>query len=250
MMKDPTQTRQNRTGITVNPHMASDMAQNARELTPFDPQGVTLETVRGVHLLEAPMAGTMPLPGSIKEAAAGAVRALLGQNMAVFLDALGARLQFERTGARLYEALLTKARTLDTVEGGPTESALVGIWSDEVAHFQLLQETITGLGGDPTAVTPAANVQSVASMGILQVVTDPRFGMRESMHAILVAELTDKDGWQLLVRLAEALGQDELASSFRVALTVEEQHLTRVRGWLGAMTENLATTGLSRAAAA
>lgn len=248
-MKDPTQTRHNRTGITASPDMASEVTQDAIELSPCDPtQGVTLDAARGAYLVEAPAAGTMPVPGSLKEAAAGAVKSLLGQDMAVLVDALGARLQFERTGTRLYEALLTKARTLEPVEGGPDEAALVEIYNDELGHFQLLDETIDALGADPTAVTPTANVQAVASMGLLQVVSDPRMGMRESMHAIVVAELADTDSWQLLVRLTESLGLDDLAGRFRLCLAAEEQHLARVRGWLTAMTERLATGALRKAA--
>jgi rubrerythrin len=230
--------------------MANEVTQDAIELSPCDPaQGVTLGAARGAYLFEAPAAGTMPLPGSLKEMAAGAVKSLFGQDMAVLLDALGARLQFERTGARIYEALLTKARALDPVDGGPTEAALVEIYNDELAHFQLLQDTITALGADPTAVTPTANVQAVATMGVLQVVSDPRLGMRETMQASLLIELVDKDSWHLLVRVAEALGQEQLAARFRVALDVEEQHVVRVRGWLTAMTENLASGDAARAAA-
>jgi len=34
------------------------------------------------------------------------------------------------------------------------------------------------------------------------------------------------------VKLAETMGQDELAADFRAALAQEEEHLARVRAWV------------------
>jgi ferritin-like metal-binding protein YciE len=240
-MKDPTELRHNLTGTAVAPERAREMVEDAEMLTgeQTHAEGLALDVVRATYILDAEPAGTMPPAAGLKEAAKAALERLRGKNAAVLLDALGARLAFERTGVRLYEALLTKARTLGQ-EGGPSASDLSEIWNDELAHFQLLQDVVEQLGGDPTAMTPSANLEAVLSMGPLQVVSDPRLNLRESLHAALLVELADNDSWELLIRTAESLGQTELARAFEPCLAAEKQHLTRVRAWLATMTESLA----------
>ena len=66
------------------------------------------------------------------------------------------------------------------------------------------------MGADPTAETPSADVIGVASQGLLQVITDPRTTLSQSLEAMLTAELTDNDGWETLAALADDLGQTEL----------------------------------------
>jgi hypothetical protein len=91
---------------------------------------------------------------------------------------------------------------------------------------------ITSLGGDPTVMSPCADTVMVSSLGLLQVLTDPRTNVAQCLQAILTAELTDNDGWRMLINLAEELGHADLASEFHAALTNEETHLASVRGWL------------------
>ncbi len=85
------------------------------------------------------------------------------------------------------------------------------------------------LGADPTAQTPEADVNGVASMGLLQVITDPRTSVAQCIHAIHIAELTDRDGWDLLIKLAREMGQTDMAERFTVALAEEGQHLETMR---------------------
>ena len=88
------------------------------------------------------------------------------------------------------------------------------------------------MGGDPTAVTPCADVAGVASTGLLEVVADPRVTLTQALDAILTAELTDNDGWKILIAMAEALGHQDLALRFAEALAAEDRHLTSVRTWI------------------
>jgi hypothetical protein len=44
--------------------------------------------------------------------------------------------------------------------------------------------------------------------------------------------LTDNAGWELLIKLADNLGQDEMKAEFEEALAHEEEHLQNVRMWL------------------
>jgi bacterioferritin (cytochrome b1) len=99
-------------------------------------------------------------------------------------------------------------------------------------HFLLLNRTITELGGDPTVESPCADVAGVASMGILQVLTDPRTTVTQCLQALLTAELTDNAGWELLIELADGLGFQEMKAEFETALTNEEEHLQNVRNWV------------------
>lgn len=152
--------------------------------------------------------------------------------MAVFLDKLSERLAFERTGTRLYEALYNKCETLGEVTPGPTLEEIAHIGSEELDHFLMINNVITEIGGDPTVQSPCADVAGVASFGLMQILTDPRSSMAQCLQAMLIAELTDNDSWQLLIKLAENLGYDDLKTQFETALSHEEEHLQNVRQWL------------------
>jgi hypothetical protein len=91
---------------------------------------------------------------------------------------------------------------------------------------------IQKLGGDPTVMTPSADVTAVMSMGLVQTLADPRVTLTQALKAILVAELADNDGWTALVDLVEQMGHDDLAQRFQEALAEEEEHLAQVRAWL------------------
>src|SRR4051812_12061595 len=107
-MKDPTEIRRNRTGIAAAPERSRELVEDAEQLTPVQAplDSLALDLVRASYILEAEPAGTMPKPATLLEAAKSALESLRGKNAAVLLDALGARLAFERTGVRIYEALL------------------------------------------------------------------------------------------------------------------------------------------------
>ncbi len=74
--------------------------------------------------------------------------------------------------------------------------------------------------------------RAAASIGIMQVVSDSRTTLAQSLGAILTAELTDNAGWELLSELAVDAGQPELADQLAAALSAEAQHLQIVRDWI------------------
>jgi rubrerythrin len=154
----------------------------------------------------------------------------------VLLDKLGARLQFERTGTRLYEALISKLDAYGTFEGGPSRKDLEQIRNEEHEHMQLVQALIVQIGGDPTVVTPCANLQAVASRGIADVLLDPRTTLLECLDAILVAELADHASWEQLGVLAAPVAAD-LAAELQEAEQTEAEHLVKVRAWIAAGTQ-------------
>ncbi len=146
-----------------------------------------------------------------------------------FLDKLGERLAFERTGTRLYDAFIAKCRSQRAP--GIEDEELVRIRNEEAKHFALVGECIEFLGGDPTAQTPCADVAGVASAGLMQVITDPKTTVAQSLSALLIAELTDNAAWEDLIALARKMGQDDMAAQFEEALQHEAEHLATVRKW-------------------
>ncbi len=98
----------------------------------------------------------------------------------------------------------------------------------------MLRDVVASLGADPTAITPSANIAAVASMGLLQVISDARTNLMGSLEAIAIAELTDNDCWGNLVELVRASGYEDIAERFELALAEEQEHLANVRAWLTA----------------
>ncbi|HKG78991.1 MAG TPA: ferritin-like domain-containing protein [Pyrinomonadaceae bacterium] len=219
----------NRTGMQTSPELAEELIEGASNAAPSSEGGVEdIAESRGEYIAEGFPIGSMPMVPASEEADADEEEA----GMAVLLDKLSERLAFERMGTRLYEALLNKCDTLGEETPGPTLEDIEHIGSEELEHFLLINRTITELGGDPTVQSPCADMAGVASMGIMQVLTDPRSSMAQCLQAMLIAELTDNDGWRLLIQLADNLGQDEMKAEFETALANEEEHLINVRTWL------------------
>jgi bacterioferritin (cytochrome b1) len=131
----------------------------------------------------------------------------------------------------LYDALIVKFQSCDPAPIGVSGDDLAEIRADELAHYHLVVEAIRSLGGDPTAQTPSADVVGVGTMGLMQVLNDPRTTFSDCLNAMLTAELTDVDAWELLARLADDVGEENLAAQFREALLQENEHLQRVRAW-------------------
>lgn len=234
-MKHPTDMGTNRTGIGMSPLASKATIEGARESVPDPDIDLTaMESIRTFYSDSADPVGTMPPPASLKGVAKSATEMLKGNMPTVFLDLLGERLAFERTGTRLYEALLVKFDAAHVHPGGPTREELVEHHNDELQHFGLLMECIEQLGADPTAVTPSADVSGVASLGAMQVLTDPRSTLTECLHVIHMLELMDNDSWQMLSELADQLGHEDMAQRFRQAMIEEATHLMRVRSWVKA----------------
>jgi rubrerythrin len=229
----PTDLGANRTGIATSPDLAKAAEQGAADACADPaPDGEELFKARADFARGAPPVGTMSPPASMKGAAKAVVEALKGNSALAFLDLLGERLAFERTGTRLYDALLVKLEGADPRPTGPTREQLEGIRDDETRHFGLLRDAIESLGGDPTVVTPSADVIGVAGSGWVQALTDPRTTLTEALKVVLAAELADNEGWETLVEVASGLEQEELATQFSEAAADEESHLTRVRAWV------------------
>ena len=225
----------NRTGIAAAPQRAKEMQAGMEEFPPTS-QGSAqdIAQVRIAYAKEAGPLGSVPQPAGLKNKVQTAVKAVVGEQPTLFMDKLGERLAFERSGTRLYEALLAKHNAFGSFSGGPTADDLKHVLNEEYSHFQMLQSIIEQFGGDPTAVTPAANMQGTMSQGIRMVIVDPRTTLLQSLEAILVAELADSTCWETLVELAQEAGEGDLVQSFKQAHMTEQEHLQKVRTWVAA----------------
>jgi len=226
----------NRTGIAASPIDAPDVAQFAKKRVPdagVDGQAISDVRIAYSRASDHPL-GTMPPPATIKGAVKTTIEALKGQKANVFLDKLGERAGFERTGVRLYELAISKFDAFGSWDGGPSRGDLVHLRGEELQHFGLVAEAIRTLGGDPTAYTPSADLISIISSGVPKALSEPRTDLLEGLNALIVAELADGAAWELLIALADELGQDKLSDRFGEALRTEQQHLAKVRAWLTA----------------
>lgn len=223
----------NKTGIKINPVEATKTAEGAQNLTSPPPgDGMSaMSEIRLIYITEADPVGTVPAPTSVK----GMFSALMEKFKKGdhgFIDKLGERIAFERTGTRLYEALITKYEGSNDKTGFPDLSVLRQFHQEELNHYRLCCEAMEEIGGDATAMTPSADVVGVASFGLLQAVTDPAVNFKQSLEIILLAELADNDSWAMLVEMANSLGLKTIAERFERAKQEEDIHLSTIRSWV------------------
>jgi rubrerythrin len=218
LAKDTT-TGVNRTGMEANPAHAAGMLEVPSLTEPSSGRGEdTLDDLRKKAIGLRGRVGTMP--------------DATPPDHALLLDKLGARIAFERAGVRLYDALIVKARS-GAANGGPSAADLQHIRDEEHEHLGIVSDAVRSLGGDPTVLTPCANLEIVAGKGLLEIASDPRTTVAECLHAVLIAELADNDAWDTLIEVAGAAGADELVTRFAKAREQEAEHLEKVRAWIG-----------------
>jgi rubrerythrin len=224
-----TDTGDNRTGIATSP--LGFEAYEALEGVDVLPDTSQLEQMRLLYSQEADPVGTMPAPVDLRDTESGA-DAAAQRMMNVLLDKIGERLAYERAGARLYDALLIKLDASHAHDETMTLKELEHIRDDELRHAGILAATVQQLGGDPTAVTPCADIAGVAGSGFVAVLTDAKSTLTQCLTTMLTAELGDFAGWTLLIELAETCGQQEIAEQFRECATEEAEHERKIREWL------------------
>lgn len=234
-MNDHTQIGTNRTGMGTSPMDGATLVNATKKTMPTaagDENAIAANRIRVAR--ESEPLGTMPPPATMKGAAKTIFQAVKGMNANAYIDKLAERLAFERMGTRLYDAIISKFDATGSWPGGPSRKDLAEHRREELAHFEMVREAILQLGADPTAMTPSADLKAVASAGILQVITDPRTDLFQCLDAMLTAELTDNDAWEMLIQLSLDMKQDRLAKDFEEALVAERRHLEHVRAWVSA----------------
>lgn len=223
----------NKTGMQMAPQEGPRTVEYAQERPPHPPvdEGEALR-IRGEYIRESERVGSVPLPATAKGIATTAIDGLKGEPLPLLMDKLGQRTAFERTGTRLYEALIRKVEAVQPPQVDLMLTDLRTIRAEELSHFQMLVQVIRELGGDPTTQTPGADVSGVAALGLLQVITDPRTTLTQSLEAIQTAELTDTACWKLLIGLVDKTGHKKLAAPFRAAHEAETRHVETIKRWL------------------
>jgi len=225
----------NRTGTGLSPKLTADMLEGTKEFPPnASGDERAISAVREEYARVGDRVGSVPPPMSVGGITKAVVEGIRGTRPAQFIDKLGERLAFERTGVRLYESLLAKHAVFGSFEGGPTRDDLQHILLEEHRHFRLLVDAVLRLGGDPTVMTPAADISATLARGVMDVLVDPRTTFIQALDAILVAELVDNDAWDGLIELAEQRKDTELVTQFHGARANEVVHLERVRSWIAA----------------
>ncbi|HET8551603.1 MAG TPA: ferritin-like domain-containing protein [Gammaproteobacteria bacterium] len=232
MAEPATRIGTNRTGIQASPFDMQKLEEIASKAPARPAEELRASMMRQDFMKHTDGFGSVPAPGSVRGMATTAMEAIKGHKPATFIDKLGERLAFERSGVRAYEAVLVKFDALGTWEGGPSHDLLLHQHDEELEHFNMLTDVIERLGADPTTMTPSADVTSVAGSGIFKVLSDPRTTLPQALQGLLMLEDADLEGWTTLIGLADSIGQDKLADQFRAAHETEETHQTRVREWL------------------
>jgi hypothetical protein len=230
-METETNLGLNKTGVQMSPKDISRMMEAIENDAEVSTDGAGIAAIRTSYIAEADPVGTIPMPGTMKGMVKTGAKKVTGKQPEVFMNKLGERLAFERSGARLYDALITKYQALPEPLEEVSRDKLLEIRNEEVQHFELVAKAIEALGGDPTAQTPDADITGVEAMGWMQVLGDPRTTFAQCLHAVLVAELADNAGWELLIALAEDMGQKQMVQDFREAFAHEQEHLEQVMTW-------------------
>ncbi|HEV7813473.1 MAG TPA: ferritin-like domain-containing protein [Janthinobacterium sp.] len=217
----------NRTGIQVSPFDSRAMQTFSGDTPDAYFDDTAIADLRNEYIVGADAIGSVQLPQVSRDANAAPRREV----PRMLLDKLGERLAFERTGTRLYDALITKCEAMLDGSISMSIEELQEIRDDEARHFLAVAQAIESLGGDATSQTPSADLAGIESIGLVQVVTDPRATIAQSLHAILTAELVDHAGWESLIALADEHGQLEMVNDFSFALDEERGHLMMVQSW-------------------
>ncbi|MEX2333352.1 MAG: ferritin Dps family protein, partial [Pseudohongiella sp.] len=150
----------NKTGAQMSPEEIKQQLE-ANELFPPDIPGdaTAIAEARKQTISAADPIGTVPVPGSVKGMVKTSFEKMMGKNPEILIDKMAERLAFERTGVRLYDAMLAKIAALGNIPG-PTdvEPVIQQFRDEEHQHFLLLVAAMEKLGADPTAQTPCADL--------------------------------------------------------------------------------------------
>ncbi|MGZ4967985.1 MAG: hypothetical protein ACXV8O_00225 [Methylobacter sp.] len=235
-MKEAAEFGLNRTPTQLHPGMTQSMVEGYDEF-PIHAEEISVDafTLRKNYIRNAEELGSVPLPSTFRGAVSTGMQAVRGNSPSVLIDKLGERMAFERSGVRFYDALITKCQS---AEPALDTAVLEQFRNDEAEHFALVRDCIKTMGGDPTAQTPCADSAGMAAMGLMQVMNDPRSSIPQCVEVILMAELTDLAGWELLIELVDEANLDEYIGRFQKAKLTEDDHMRTIKKWLERLTLN------------
>jgi bacterioferritin (cytochrome b1) len=153
---------------------------------------------------------------------------MAAKNSARVIDLLTERLVFERAGVRLYDQVIARMRESSDENITRMLETMQEHRGEEKEHEEWLEECIRKLGGDPDAETEHSRLVREESKGIEEVVENDT-SLPHLFHALLMAELADNAGWDLLHGIASELGDSAAKKEFAKRLREEADHLLFVR---------------------
>lgn len=147
-----------------------------------------------------------------------------GLNGPFLADLLSNMAAHERCGIHLYRSVI--ARTQNPI----LKRKYTEIEAEEVRHLEILEDLITGLGGDPLYVSPIARATEKADSGMVE----STFMLAGSVNlmdqemvmldAVFLAEAKDNSNWAALAALLPSFPEGEVQDLVRTA--VEEAQAT------------------------
>ena len=157
------------------------------------------------------------------------MKELAQHNPAKILDLLIARLNFERTGVKLYDSVLAKIAAQQDPDAHGMLENLQEHRNEEKEHEEWLEECVRQLGGDAHGTSDMSELEARESKGVEDILLDGDNDILHIFHALLAAELADNAGWDLLVQIADEAGDRDAKKQFKKRLHEEEDHLLFVR---------------------
>ena len=164
----------------------------------------------------------------------GAGLALTADELGAFLLKVGERLYFEKTILKGYDALISKCElfSADLLPAELDIIDLVEIRSQKHRFVKLLASTLEGLGGEGLSERPPSGSLLLAITGVCRAIEDVTAGIEQSLECLLIAELADDEGWDLLICDCDDLGLAGLSASLDSVQEISESHTEMVREWI------------------
>jgi hypothetical protein len=158
-------------------------------------------------------------------------------NRARAIELASERLAFSRAAVALYDAVLAGLRNRE----GPYASVrghLRVIREEKKAHEEFLEDKVRSLGGDVDQTPGSEILLRDEWTAIVAVLNDDEQPAR-LFEALMMAELYDSGGWEMLLELAEEACDEEAADEFRQRLHEDEEHFL----FVGRIVARFARTG-------
>src|SRR5690606_10474114 len=108
-LEPSTKMGSNKTGIDMSPILSKKMIEDSKNLQlEGEDEYTNVAFLEPLYMANDDPLGSVPVPGTVKGMVKSAGKMLTGHHPEVFLNKLGERLAFERSGVRIYEQLILK----------------------------------------------------------------------------------------------------------------------------------------------
>jgi ferritin-like metal-binding protein YciE len=154
-----------------------------------------------------------------------------GLNGPFVADLLSDMLAHERCGAQLYRSVA------DRTNNPVLKQRYKHFGNETVEHVETLEGLITGLGGDPGYISPAARATEKAGIGLLESTfllagsVDLMTQELVMLDAVLLAEAKDHANWSCLAGMVDDLPAGGVRDAFQTAVDEVEVQETEHLRW-------------------